>query len=286
MPNNQNRQDIAFAKLDTMSTEELQQILREDASKPEGEGSDMETLLYVMEVLAKRRKEQNEGKSPEEALDSFKRKYYKPNDHSFVSERVNLGQNKCIQVWWSRGLIAAAAALVLIISSSFTASAMGFDLFEVIAKWTQETFHFSTIGQTDPVDPNPILTYPCRSLQTALSEFDVATNVVPLWLPEGYTEVDLKVDETPIQRRFFAKYQSGENTIRIRIVDYLSGTPTQIEQSDKLVEVYSSVGVDYYIFDNLGQLQAVWTVDNLECYVSGPVTLPEIKIIIDSIGKG
>ena len=287
MPNNQNRQDNAFAKFDAMNTEELQRILREDASNTEGEGSDMETILYVMEVLAKRRKKQNEGKSPEEALESFKSKYYKPKDDSFISERETKGQKRHIQIWWPRGLIAAVSALVLIIGSSFTASAMGFDLFEVIAKWTQETFHFGYAGQdteSDKLTPNFV--NPCKSFCDSLNEAEITAKVVPTWLPEGYVETEVKIDETPIQRRFFAIYQSDENTIRIRIVDYLSGAPTQYEQNDALLEVYTSNGIKYHIFDNHGQLQAAWAVDNLECYITGPLTLSEIKSVIDSIGKG
>ena len=284
MPNNQSRQDNAFAQFDAMSTEELQRILREDASNTEGEGSDMETILYVMEVLAKRRKEQNEGKSPEEALESFKSKYYIPNDDSFISERETKGQKRHIQIWLSRGLIAAITVLVLIIGSSFTAHAMGFDLFEVIAKWTQETFHFGLVEQAgNPIDPSPDFVNPCVSLQEALDGYKIASNVVPTWLPAGYVEVDIKKEETPIQRRFFAIYQADENTIRIRIVDYLSGTPTQIEQSDNLVEIYSCKGIDYYIFNNLDQLRATWIVDNLECFIMGSLTVSEMKDIIDSI---
>ena len=287
MPNNQNRQDNAFATYDAMSTDELQQILREDASKPEGEGSDMETILYVMEVLAKRRKEQNEGVDPVEALESFKSKYYKPNDDSFISERVTKDRKKRIHFGWSRGLIAAVMALVIILGGSLTANAMGFDLFEVIAKWTQETFHFGYTGQTaESIDPSPHYSNPCKSLQEELDAFQYTSKIVPQWLPNGYTEVDLKVDITPMQRRFTAKYQSGDNTIRIRIVDYLNGAPTQYEQSDALLEVYTSNGINYHIFDNHGQLQVAWTIGSLECNITGPLTLSEIKCIIDSIEKG
>ena len=66
-----------FAKYDNMSTEELQQILRDDASIPEGQESNMDELFYVMDVLASRRKARDEGKTPEEALESFKQ-YYDP----------------------------------------------------------------------------------------------------------------------------------------------------------------------------------------------------------------
>ena len=286
MPNNNDRRNTALSVFDMMSTEELQQILREDASKPEGEGSDMETILYVMEVLAKRRKEQNEGKSPEEALESFKSKYLTTNNNSFVSENRSKARKQHKVIRWSRGLVAAVAVLVILIGSSMTAHAMDLNLWDVIVKWTQETFHFGYVGQTEPIDPNPILSNPCNSLQEALDGFGITAKIVPAWLPNGYTEVNVTKQETPMQRRFSAAYESGENTIRIRIVDYLSGAPAQIEQSDTLVEVYVHNGVNYYIFDNHGQLQAVWTVDNLECYISGPITLSEIKNIIDSIGKG
>lgn len=57
MPDNQHCKDEKFAMNDAMSTEELQQLLREDASKPVGEESDTDSLFYIMEVLAKRRKE-------------------------------------------------------------------------------------------------------------------------------------------------------------------------------------------------------------------------------------
>lgn len=88
MPDTRNRRDNEFAKYDAMSTEELQQLLREDASKPVGEESDTDALFYMMEVLAKRRKERNEGKSPEEALESFKMHYHTDNEISSDSESV------------------------------------------------------------------------------------------------------------------------------------------------------------------------------------------------------
>ena len=70
MPDTQNRNEDVFAKYNAMSTEELQQILREDASKPEGqEETSTEALFYIMEVLAQRRRARNEGKTPEEALE-------------------------------------------------------------------------------------------------------------------------------------------------------------------------------------------------------------------------
>lgn len=286
MPDTRNRRDSEFAKYDAMSTEELQQLLREDASKPVGEESNTDVLFYVMEVLAKRRKERNEGKSPEEALESFKKHYDTENDISSDSESAPVVPKRRSIGRWMKGLIAAAAMLAFIVGGSITAHAMGFDLWEIIAKWTQETFHFSYAGEENTDAPEKDDATPFAGLQALLDLHNVDAALVPSWIPDGYVEVDVSVEETPKQRRFVAKYQFGEDTIRIRIVDYLSSAPTEIEQSDSLLETYSNNGTVFYFFDNGNQLQAVWLSGSFECYISGPLDLSEIKEMIDSIAKG
>ena len=287
MPDSLNRRDEKFAKYDAMSTDELQQILRDDASKSEGEESDTEALFYVMDVLAKRRQARNEGKSPEEALESFKQNYYTENDISSVSESTTAAFKPSSRGRWRRGLIAAAAMLVIVIGSSITANAMGFDLWEVIAKWTQETFHFGYAGQIDDSEvPSPNSVYPCSSLQEALDKRNVTIELVPTWLPGTFVESDVRVTDSPKHRAFTAKYECGEEVIIIRLAGYLDDFPMQIEQSDSLIEIYTSNGIDYYIFENNDNLKAVWINENFECYISGSLSLTEIKEMIDSIGKG
>lgn len=288
MPDSQNRMDNVFKKYDDMSTEELQQILREDASKSEGEETSMEALLYVMKVLANRRQAQNEGKSPEEALGSFMQNYYVEDDKSSGSERnpSNRKHNPGFRRWMS-GLIAAAAMFVLIIGSSLTASALGFDLWDIILTWTKETFHLGySTSVVETADPNEKSAEVFLGLQEALDDYDIEIPLVPAWIPEGYKEVDIKVEDTPKQRRFAAVYQLGEESIRIRIVDYLDSAPTQVEQSDSIIEVYTSNETEFYIVSNYDQLRAVWIKENYECCIMGPLTITEIKTMIDSIGKG
>ncbi len=288
MPNIQDRNDNRFSRFDAMSTEDLQAFLREDASKPMGEESDTKEILYVMEVLARRRKEQREGKDPAKALASFKHNYYTENEIPSISESVPVIRKRSNSGRWKRGLVAAVAAIfILVIGNSITVSALGFDLFAIIAKWTQETFHFGYAGQVEDTNPpSPDHIYPCLSLQEALDKRGITAALVPFWIPDGYTEGDMKIQDTPKQRIFQAKYEYGESSIRIMIVDYLNDFPEQIEQSESCIEIYKSAEVDYYIFENEGQLQAVWINENFECYISGPITLSEMKAIIDSIEKG
>ena len=288
MPDTNERRDSEFAKYDAMSTEELQQILREDASKPVGEESDSQALFYIMEVLAKRRKEQTGGKDPAEALASFKNNYYTETETSSDSESVAVTRKQFNGGRWRRGLVAAVVAIcILVIGNSITASAFGFDLWEIIAKWTQETFHLGYAGQAnDPNGPDKGVVLPYSKLQIALDELNIHTPLAPTWIPDGYSESDVRVTETPMQRLFMATYEHGSSIVFVRIAGYLGNSPTQIEQSDTLIEVYPVGDIDYYIFQNEGQLQAVWINENFECYISGPLTLSEIKQMIDSIEKG
>lgn len=288
MPENPPCKDDKFTIYDAMSTEELQQILREDASKPVGEESDTDALFYIMEVLAKRRKERNEGKSPEKALEAFKNKYYTETENSFDSESAAVTRKQNNGGGWKRGLVAAAAAIcILVACSSITAGALGFDLWGIIAKWTQETFHFGYAGQTEETNaPSLDYNFPCVSLQEALDKRGITAALVPLWMPDGYIEVEIKTVETPFQRQFFSKYQNGNDSIRIKITDYMDMHPMQIEQSASLIDVYNSNEIDYYIFDNMDQRKAVWINGCFECSITGPLSISEIKEIIDSIGKG
>ncbi len=222
-----------------------------------------------------------------EALESFKQNYHTENETPYISESVPVVRKRSNSGLWKRGLVAAVAAIfILVIGNSITASALDFDLFAIIAKWTQETFHFGQAGQIGETNaPSPNFAQPCASLQEALDNYDVDYALVPTWMPDGYAETGVKTIETPAQRQFVANYKSGDSSIRIRITDYLNSHPAQVEQSNALVEVYRSNGIDHYIFDNYDQLKAVWINGNYECSIAGPISISEIKEMIDSIGE-
>lgn len=279
MPNLERKNDLT--QYDSMDTEALQEILRADASKIEGEVSDQETILYIMEVLAKRRKAQNQGKSLDEAWEIFQKNYEERTNHISERESVKTGGK------WKKSLVAAAAVVVLLLGGTVTAQGFGVDLWQTIAKWTQETLFLGYMGQTEEsmgADSN--YANPCASLQTALDEFKTEKKLVPTWLPEGYVETDVAVSQTPTQRIFSAVYLSDNQTIRIRIANYLGSHPSEIEQSEDLVEIYEVGGVSYYIFQNVDQLKAAWVVENYECSIFGSVSLSDMKTMIDSIDKG
>jgi len=263
-----------------MSTESLRQLLREDASKPAGEEGNTEDLLRVMEELAKRRQALGGGKSPEEALASF-RKYYDTEEEETGKPTLRARRR-------FRGLAAAAAAAAILLAGTVTAGAFRFDIWEPIAQWVQETFHFGRLDQDTMVDdPEPSNAAPFSGLQETLDTYGIETKLVPTWLPEGYSEREIKIKETPRQRQFLASYQNKDKSeIWVWITDYLDSYPDQIEQGASSPVIYPSGEIYYYIFENTDMLQAAWTKGHYECFIVGPVTLTEMEQIIDSIEKG
>ena len=286
MPDPNNRTGRDFSLYDAMDDEQLRQILRDDASKPEGEDTDMELILHIMEVLARRRKEANENIPPEQALEQFNKKYTYF-DNSLISEEKPAKKKTLGFRRWQRWVATIAAMLILVFGSALTAQALGFDIWEIFVKWTQETFHFSSSTQMkEPSEPGKNDATPYAGLVAALEQHGVTERLTPTWLPTQYIEGEVRVIETPKQRQFVVQYENNGNSVRIRIADYLDGYPMQIEQSDSLIEVYTLNGIDYYLFNNEDQIQAAWVNGRFECVIFATLSLDEIKTMINSIEKG
>ena len=188
MSDNQSRGTRDFTKYDSMETEKLEEILRLDAEAPEGQESDTEELLYIMEVLAQREKNIT-GKTALEAWNSFQQQY-------LCDEEIPARKPKKAARPWLRRMIAAAAVIVILITVPLTAKAFSWDsLWNTFAKWAKETFSFVTVDQPDATEPSPDDIREYVSLQDALTAVDNAPNIVPTWIPTGYEKMILQLQK-------------------------------------------------------------------------------------------
>lgn len=287
MSENQNRGNRDFSVYDDMTTEELEQILRLDAEAPEGQASDGELLLYVMEVLAKRKKNSdNPGKTAQKAWESFQQ-HYLPEEEACVPQIHK--EKKTVKPFtpWLRRLTAAAAVVALVVCLSATANAFSWkEMWNAVAKWAKETFSFVAVDDPQTTEPSVENVKQYQSLQQALQSTDQEYGIVPTWIPERYKLDELIVDETPIQKNYIAIYATTDGDLRISVRSYIENDPEKVEIDENLIEVFEKMGVKYYIFENMDQRKVVWIKDSYECCISGDVTIEEIKMMIDSIGKG
>ena len=278
MSENQIRGTGDLSYCDTMTTEELEEILRLDAEMPEGQESDTEKILYIMEVLAERKRNTSHtGNTALEAFESFKQNYVPETDSDVIPvKKTNQGVPR-----WVRGLVATAAVLAILLAGSVTAKAFGFNVWKAVIQWTQETFHFGDWGKTD-VNNN----LPYASLLEALEKGNTPTWLAPTSIPEGFELADITVEQSPLKKVYTAIYANAEKNIVVSVQDHLGKSPNFVEQNEGLVEEYKVSEITYYLFENNKQVQAVWIVDSYECGITGRVTIDELKRIINSIEKG
>lgn len=288
MPDKLNGRERDFSVYNTMETAQLEEILRLDAKSTEGKESDTDMLFYIMEVLADRKRKEGTVKTtPEEAFRSFQQNYLPCDSMEEAAPHKAPKKRRVGAGRLSRRLLAAAAALALVVGGVITAKGFGFDVWEVFIRWTQETFHFAD-GSDNPdgSQPGTSSNLEYEELMQALTAYGVTENVVPTWLPDGYVFGDITVTETPKQISFFAYYCKDEQMIKISIKSYVGISPEQIEQSGELIDTSTIQGVTYHIFANNDYIQAAWINESYECYISGPITVEEMKQIINSIRKG
>ena len=280
MSENMNRGSRDFSRFDTMETEELEEILRLDAEAPEEEETDTELLLYIMEVLAERRKKANiTGNNAQDAWKSF--------EENYMPENILETKSKSAPARWLRSVIAAAAVIALLILIPVSAKAMKLDeLWNVVAKWAKETFSFVSGGDTDVDEPGPDRRDELTPLQELLQKSERDASIVPTWVPEGYVLENVEKDMSPVQEMYIAFYLKGDKNLMVRVQTYMTDDIQNIEVENNYSETYSAAGVDYYILKNDDQCRAVWITGTYECMISGDLSIDEIKMMIDSIGKG
>lgn len=287
MSENQDRGSMDFTQYDTMTTQQLEELLRLDAQAPQGQGLDGEILLYVMEVLAKRKQNsENPGKTALNAWESFQQHYLPNQEEDMVHTQKDRTPDK-IHKPWLRRLTAAAAVIALVVCLSATSSAFGWsDIWNAIAKWAKETFSFVTGDNAPETEPAIEDVQQYTSLQEVLAETNRDVKLVPTWIPDGYVIKDIVMDESPLQKNYIARYGKDAAQLRIVVKSFIAADPEKIEINEDLIEVYEVLGIEYYVFSNMDQKKVIWIKDTYECYISGDLTIEEIKKMIDSIGKG
>jgi hypothetical protein len=285
MSENRNRRTRDFSEYDVMSTEELKNILRLDSEAPAEQETDTELLLYIMGVLASR-ETNNTGKTALESWEDFQRNYLDEDEENIESTVEGIVPSK-IHNHWMRRFVTVAAVLALIVSLAATASAIKWDaLWNAVAHWANDTFSFVIEEQQETTGPSMQHELEYASLQEALKLNEQEYDFVPTWIPEGYLLEKVTVAKNPVQSVYLAQYKNGDFVVKVTVRVYPGSDPEKIEINDSLIEVYQNNGVDYYIFSNYEQHRAVWLEGTYECNISGELSIEELKMMIDSIGKG
>lgn len=187
-----------------------------------------------------------------------------------------------------RGLsryIAIAALIALLLCGA--ASAMGFNVFGAVAKWTTEMFQImpSEFASETSEAEDPYYDY--RQAIETTHDSDIDIPYLPQWAPEGTTqEGDISLAEKISGNRFFATYVMPEGDFSIRCMFHSEITWDQYgtyQKDEDPVVPYESGGITHYLFTNGERNVAVWINQELEGMIEGTLSIDELKKMIDSI---
>lgn len=299
MPKSGGNNHRDYSIFDNMSTEALEDILRSDSQLQNDEDSDMDAILYIMEVIAKREKENPTGRFTDAhtAWTSFSENYLpyvEDNkslyDYEDIEEQTSIEQTPFIisspprrNLQLMRIACVTVAITALLLAGTMTASAMGFDLWGTVAKWTKDTFGFSTTDSNVEESTLEIGETVNGSLQKTLDQYGITADLAPTWFPDGYMFKNIDVAETPVRTAINAIYEGKDDEISVTIV-LLSKPSTRTYEKDGYdITVYTANEIEHYIMTNIDLTNVIWKTENYECSVSGKFSLKDAKKIIDSI---
>lgn len=311
MPGIQKQDHVNYSRFDKMSTEELEEILFQDSLLSESEESDMDAILYIMEVVSRRTKEDPARTVPDvdEALASFQKNYAplvdsgkslydfdnsnpedkKASDKMSFKPNFSFRKNRNPRLLHKASLIAAMFVCVLLIGS-VTVQALGFNLWGAVAKWTSDIFGYTTSESLPLRDSQKTVVIPVQlgELHAQLLDNAVIFSVLPSQIPDGYEAINTTTDTKPEYTDFYCILKN-EQTNETLVFQYrLHKTDSDLlvyEKNEGALDIYSQDGIEYCLSKNMDKYRVVWSIDNLECSITGFQSREETIKVINSIGE-
>ena len=297
-----------FSKFDEMSTEELNEILRQDSQLPDGEDSDTDAILYIMGVIAKRNQElpSSDFGDVNHAWSSFNKNYRFASSEGrslfdFDDEPQLNGTSDKTQIlrpaprsntrprkWVLRTARIFAAVIAVLLATSLTAYAFGFDLWGAIASWTKETFGFRSAEYTQTAVPSSKkeIPTPLTSIANEMEMHGIPTTILPSYIPDGFVEMDVQYNAVTQPVSLYCLLGNGDSSITLLYTVFSENQDHLLYEKDAIdPKQYEYNGTVYYIMTNKGAYFAAWTADNIECNIAGVETYGEIIKILQSIGE-
>ena len=186
------------------------------------------------------------------------------------------------------------AAVMVILAALLAVPVSGRDnILEIIGKWTAEQFSFFSTDSRENEGRLPLAESfedeqePGQKLRERLLEYGIEEDVVPHWLPEGFSLVgNIWVQEPYVtgDEEFSSYYESESDNLSINVTKYVSSSQKPIyEKVAGAPDSYLSNGIEYYIIENTSSLTAIWYIGKLECSINTTLSREVLEKIIDSI---
>ena len=271
---------ICDMELDTMSTEELKTVLKNELSQA---SKNYERIYGILEVLRIR-----------------KPKIKRAVPHAVTQQEIDSALLICQEadtpsqpepkpLWRRKPTAAVAAILCILLIAIPAASGMPF-IQQMMAKWNENFFWIDTPGT--PVAPpedyvfqtdNPGL----QKLYDAVTEFGITQPIVPMWLPEGYELVFFEKTQTDREKIISASFANSNNRISFFAEEKDPDIKVERHKLPVKPEEWAINGMIFYYANNNEYTNVVWTFENYQITITAKVDKNTMYDIVCSIfGKG
>lgn len=184
-----------------------------------------------------------------------------------------------------RSAIAAVLAFALL-TGSVTAQAFGIDILGLLTTWTDEHFYFMVTGDKGPRNNKEQEEW--DKIQETLRLYQISPNIIPRRYPGGYKleEIEYMESDGDFLLNIPFYNEKGEY-FGIRIGYYeLDGEAENFiyEKDPGTPEQYIHNNMTFYLMKNADTVTGVWIDKHYVLLITGPISIQELKSIIDSIG--
>ena len=273
-----------LSQFDAMTTEELREILRNDALKKEDDASlNIDSTLYIAGEIASR----EDKPDADAAWKEFERSYLPDAGKRTLYEEILAGsiepaaasvrpRAKCRLLRFS--LIAAAIVLVLS-ATAFAAAKIGwFPTWNSEELWSRQTRDERSVQVT----PLPKPSY-YDEMAEALDSVDAPTHMIPLWMPDGYELASSEHRITsPIILYGFSFSNADQQWILLQFSSYSNSDAYLYSIDEDSPDIYTAGGIDHSILTNTDSYGAVWWDRDFECFLYGYENREDLIKTIDS----
>ena len=293
-----------YAYLSRLSTQKLLELLAA-APAPAETPEDKAYIDAIVEVVLEREERHPTGllPDPEQAWEEFQQYYNTPEGEDLSlypaenpgtapsepapSQTEYRPQRRPKRHFFRRVVIVAAVVVCIALPP-----VLGFEnVFQLIGAWTDDIFLLNNVssleGNEIEADKKSV------DIEEILGELNYSENIFPTWIPEGFELEKVITNEFVLSGKTELRihYKNGQTreliTFTYNVYNSIaSGTMTAFEKDANALEEYFVGDVTHYIFENLGKYIAVWNQNNIECAISGDVSLTELKEMLNSIYGG
>lgn len=184
-----------------------------------------------------------------------------------------------------------AAVICIIVLCMATAQAFGVNVFDAIAQWTSEQFHFSedatipaTIGKS-PLKDQEHKTY--NTLDDVLNAYRITGKIAPTWSPDGFSIKCVKAYRNRENITFYIEYKAPHGTFLMMTIRNASKADAiETEKDRSKVELYKRYGIKHYLISDKTYEKATWVNGSVEEVIYGNISHGDLKHMINSVYEG